>query len=241
MIAFPEIELEDVTVDYLALGWGGGRARSKIPAAAAWGAAPVLDSRGKLKALRAIDGISLRASAGDSVGLIGRNGSGKTTLLKVLGGLLPPTSGKVTMIGSRSSLISMQAGLSNHLSGRENIVLRGLLMGLNRAAINLEVDAIIDFTELGEFIDFPLHSYSAGMRFRLAFAVVTAFPADVVLLDEWIATGDKTFKLKVEQRLRSFLDTAGVLFFASHSEELVDSICNRKIFLERGKIVEEGW
>ena len=234
MIVFPEVELRNVNVDYPILGRADS-SESLEQGADRWGA--VAHQRGQRVVLRALDNIGLRVSAGDSVGLIGRNGAGKTTLLKVLAGLLPVSSGVVDITGSRSSLISMQAGFTNELSGRENIYLRAMIMGLSRGEIDREISSIVEFTELGSFIDMPLYSYSAGMRFRLAFAVVTAFPADIVILDEWIATGDSHFKAKVERRLKRYLSQAGILFFASHSETLIASLCNKTITLERGRVV----
>lgn len=234
MIVFPEVELSEVNVDYPILGRAGS-SEALEEGADGWGA--VAHQRGHGVVLRALENINLRVSAGDSVGLIGRNGAGKTTLLKVLAGLLPVSSGVVDITGSRSSLISMQAGFTNELSGRENIYLRAMIMGYSRREVDQEIGSIVEFTELGSFIEMPLYSYSAGMRFRLAFAIVTAFPADVVILDEWIATGDAHFKTKVENRLKGYLSQAGILFFASHSQALISSLCNKTITLERGRVV----
>jgi lipopolysaccharide transport system ATP-binding protein len=159
-------------------------------------------------------------------------------LLKVLAGIYPPTSGSLEISGSVGSFVDIAAGVDGDLSGYENIYVRGLMMGHSRAQIDREVDAIIDFSGLGEFIYMPIRTYSSGMWARLAFSTATAFRSDIVLLDEWLSVGDEVFQKTAQERLASVVDGAAILVLASQSLDLLKSQCDQIIVLEHGCITD---
>lgn len=194
----------------------------------------------KVVRIRALDGVSITLRDGDRLGLLGRNGAGKTTLLKTMAAILPPTEGKVRVEGRISPLISMMLGLDSEASGYDNIRIRGRLMGYSDAEIDEAIPDIADFTELNHYLDLPLKTYSSGMRMRLTFAASTAFRPEVLLLDEWLGTGDIEFRDKAARRLRSVIDQAGVFVFASHSRDLHERVSNKGAVLENGKLLFVG-
>lgn len=190
--------------------------------------------------VRALDGISVRLDVGDRVGLIGHNGSGKSTLLKLLGGIYHPTSGTVSRSGVIGSLLDISLGMSPDATGRENIYLRGALQGMSRAEITRLIPGIIEFSELGDFIELPMRTYSSGMLLRLAFSVSTVLSPDILLMDEWLAVGDEAFQAKAEERLHSVVSRTSILVIASHSAALIRNQCNRVLFLEHGRLIADG-
>lgn len=196
-------------------------------------------SAGDRVAVRALDNLNFEIKAGDRVGLVGHNGSGKTTLLRVLAGAYEPVSGALEVRGRIASLLDISLGMDHDATGYENIFLRGIMMGLTPREIRQKTDEIADFTELGEYLDMPVRTYSSGMQLRLAFAVSTSVEADVLIMDEWLSVGDADFNLKASQRLARIVEKAAILVIASHSPELVAKVCNRAFRLEHGKIVEE--
>lgn len=187
--------------------------------------------------VRALDEISFDFTEGDRVGLIGHNGSGKSTLLRVLSGAYKPLSGEVEVLGKVGSMISITLGMDFEASGYENILLRGTLMGFRRSEIEEITRDVVEFADLGDYIDMPMRTYSSGMAMRLAFALATAGTADIVLMDEWLSAGDATFTEKANQRLLQKISKAKVLVLASHNEELVKRHCNKILRLERGRII----
>src|SRR5712691_7245388 len=190
--------------------------------------------------VQALRDISLRLKAGDRLGLVGPNGSGKTTLLRVLAGIYEPVLGRVEIAGRVTSLFDLFLGMDPEATGMENILIRGLILGMTRAQIKSKRDAIVEFTELGQFLEMPVRTYSAGMVLRLAFAVSTSVQPEILLMDEWIAVGDASFSRKAEERARTLLGEAGIIVLASHSLPLIEHTCNRVIWLERGTIRAEG-
>jgi ABC-2 type transport system ATP-binding protein len=190
--------------------------------------------------VRALDGVSFNIEHGDRVGLIGRNGAGKTTLLRVMAGIYEPPSGTVAVEGRVAPLFDIGMGMDPESSGYENILLRGLFLGLRKAEIRAKVDEIADFTELGEFLEMPLRTYSAGMFARLAFAISTSIDPEILLLDEGIGAGDEAFLEKAKHRLDALINRARILVLASHTEELLRKLCNRAILMENGKVVATG-
>lgn len=185
----------------------------------------------------ALSNINLSITDGDRIGLIGKNGSGKTTLLKLLAGILTPTSGTVTLSGQVSSLLSIQAGFNPNATGYENIFLRGYIMGWTKKRIKLIKDEIIDFCELGENIYRPYHSYSSGMKMRLAFAMATTTVPDILLMDEWIGVADETFRAKANERIKHIVDKTGILVIASHNKSIIEQYTNKVVTLNNGKVV----
>jgi ABC-2 type transport system ATP-binding protein len=190
--------------------------------------------------IRALDGVSIEIEHGDRVGLIGRNGAGKTTLLRVMAGIYEPPSGTVEIEGRVAPLFDIGMGMDPESSGYENILLRGLYLGLRKAEIRAKVDEIADFTELGEFLEMPLRTYSAGMFARLAFAISTSIDPEILLLDEGIGAGDDVFLEKAKRRLDALINRARILVLASHSDELVRKLCNQAILMENGRVVTSG-
>jgi lipopolysaccharide transport system ATP-binding protein len=232
-----EIIAKDLVVEYPIFEWGDRSIRSSIVNSATGGR---LLSRGdKTIAVRALDCIDLNVRAGDRVGLVGHNGSGKSTLLKVLAGAIQPSSGELFVGGKIASMLSISVGLDGEATGYENIYIRGAIMGLKRSEIDSTVDDICSFADLGDYINLPIRTYSCGMWMRLAFAISTSMPADIILMDEWLSAGDSAFSVKANQRIQSLVDNAKILIIASHSPDLIRRSCNRILRLEHGRIVSE--
>jgi len=193
----------------------------------------------KHASVRALDGLSFSIEHGERVGLIGHNGSGKTTLLRVLSGVYAPVRGALSIKGRIASLLDVSMGLDPDATGFENIFLRGIMDGLKPGVIRDRIDEIADFTELGEYLNLPVRTYSSGMMLRLAFAISTSVEADILIMDEWLSVGDADFSAKAAQRLDRLVDKAGILVIASHDKNLIDRICTRRLRLEHGQIVAD--
>ncbi|MGM0588331.1 MAG: ABC transporter ATP-binding protein [Bacteroidota bacterium] len=184
----------------------------------------------------ALKDINFELRKGEVLGIIGANGSGKSTLLRVLTGIFPPDKGKIVMNGTVGGIIALGAGMHPHMTGRENIYLNGTIMGMTREEIDEKFDDIVDFAEIGDFLDAPLSTYSSGMKVRLGFAVAIQFDPNILLIDEVLAVGDTGFKKKSMNRISSILDTKSVIFI-SHDMSMVSKICNRLIVLSNGRII----
>jgi lipopolysaccharide transport system ATP-binding protein len=191
------------------------------------------------KSVKALDNINFYLKEGSRLGLIGHNGSGKTTLLRVLSGIYAPTSGKLISQGRIASLLDVSMGLDPDATGFENIYLRGLLEGLKQKNIKNKIDDIAEFSELGDFLNFPVRTYSSGMMLRLAFAISTSIDAEILIMDEWLSVGDVSFNVKASERLNALVKKASILVIASHDEDLINKICNRVIRLEHGHLVSD--
>lgn len=188
----------------------------------------------------ALKNISLSLAAGDRMGIVGHNGAGKTTLLKVLAGVYEPDTGIVDVRGRISSMIDVQLGLNHDLTGRENILTMGRMRGFMAKEVLAKMPEIIDFSELGSFIDLPMKTYSAGMITRLIFAVATSLDPDILLLDEWISAGDAGFQEKAQQRMSDILSRSRAMVLASHNFSLIRSVCNKLLVLDSGSQVYFG-
>jgi ABC-type polysaccharide/polyol phosphate transport system ATPase subunit len=188
----------------------------------------------------AVKHLSLEVPEGQMLGIIGANGSGKSTLLKIISGIYRPTAGTVHVFGKLAPLIELGAGFHHELTGRENILLSGLLMGHSREQMKEREQRIIDFAEIGDFIDAPIKQYSSGMHTRLAFAVATEVDPDILILDEVLAVGDIGFQKKCFERISMFRRAGKTILFVSHSMEQVVENCDRAILLERGSIIADG-
>lgn len=188
----------------------------------------------------AVSGVSFTIPKGQMVGIIGRNGSGKSTLLKIIAGVYRPTAGRLHVEGSIAPLIELGAGMHTELTGRENILLNGLLMGYSKRQMLAREASIIDFAEIGDFIDVPVKQYSSGMYMRLAFSVATEVDPDILVIDEILAVGDLSFRLKCAERLKRFREAGKTILFVSHSMDEVRKECDRAIFLDRGRILFDG-
>jgi lipopolysaccharide transport system ATP-binding protein len=228
------IEFENVCVDF-AIYNANGRSLKKRLMQVATGGQIGADKEGRV-VVRALEGLTFSLRDGDRVGLLGHNGAGKSTLLRLLGGVYEPSLGTAKIDGEIGSLIDISLGTDPEATGRENIYMRGALLGMSRAQIKQEIDAIIDFSELGDFVDMPLRTYSTGMHLRLAFAVSTIVRPEILLMDEWLSVGDEGFKRKAEERMTELVASTHILVLASHSRDLILHTCNRVIWLEHGKI-----
>ncbi|MEM1375775.1 MAG: ATP-binding cassette domain-containing protein [Pseudomonadota bacterium] len=195
---------------------------------------------GKRKELVAVDNVSFRLEPGDSLGLIGHNGSGKTTLLRILAGILQPTTGNVSHAGKLGNALNTNIGFRNEISGRANIRLKALIAGQKRKAIPDIIDDVEDFAELGAFLDMPLHTYSAGMRARLAFGIATAFQYDILVLDEWLGAGDKRMHEKAAKRMQEFVGQSSITVIATHIASLLERTCNKAFVIDRGTLIFSG-
>ena len=189
--------------------------------------------------VRALDNVSFDLREGDRVGLVGHNGSGKTTLLRAIAGIYEPSEGSLETRGRIASMLSVSVGMEMEATGYENIFMRGTIMGLTRREIANKVDEICEFSELGEYLDMPMRTYSSGMSMRLAFAISTSTNADILLMDEWLSVGDASFAEKAQKRLTDMVGRAKILVLASHNLELVKSNCTRIIYLEHGRVARE--
>ena len=188
----------------------------------------------------ALKDISFTVEKGDRVGVLGFNGAGKSTLLKVIAGVLKPTEGSVKVSGVIAPMLELGAGFDLNYSGKENIFLYGATMGYSRKFIEEKYDEIVEFSELGEFINVPVKNYSSGMRARLGFAIATAVEPEILILDEVLSVGDAKFRKKSEAKIRSMFDKGITVLFVSHSVEQVMNICNKAIILDHGKLIAQG-
>lgn len=188
----------------------------------------------------ALRDVSFSLDRGDRLALIGSNGAGKTTLLRVMAGIYEPFAGTVQIHGRISPMFDIGLGIDNDLSGYDNIRIRGLLLGLSSKEIERLLPHIVDFTELGDYLDMPVRTYSSGMVLRLTFAVATCYQPEVLLMDEWILAGDAHFLTKARERINSFVEKASVLVLASHNLEVCRRWCNKAIWMDRGSVKAFG-
>jgi ABC-2 type transport system ATP-binding protein len=199
-----------------------------------------IDSQTKVPIIEALRDVSLHLEHGARVGLVGHNGAGKSTLLRLLSGIYEPTRGTAQINGRVAPVFDLGVGMDPEVSGLENIVVRGLFLGMTRKQMEARVDDIADFTELGDFLRMPLRTYSTGMRVRLALGVVTSIDPEILLLDEGIGAVDAAFLEKSKKRLSELVERAGLLVFASHSDEFLRDLCDTAIWMEHGSIRQQG-
>ncbi len=188
----------------------------------------------------ALKNISLKIFSGESVGIIGSNGSGKTTLMEIISGITYPSSGIVEISKKVASLIELDAGFHPELTGRQNIVLNGMLVGMSKKEVDEKMSKIVKFAEIGKFIDSPFYTYSQGMKLRLGFSIVVHTDADIYLLDENVSVGDEKFRKKCLQKIDEFRKSGKTMIFVSHDLGFLKSICSKIVWLSEGKLVKEG-
>ncbi|WP_245837432.1 ABC transporter ATP-binding protein [Methanobacterium bryantii] len=188
----------------------------------------------------ALKSISFEVKKGDRVGIIGLNGAGKSTLLKIISGVMKPTEGSVKIKGKIVPLLELGAGFDSNYTGRENIFLNGAMLGYTKEFLEEKFDEIVEFSEIGKFIDVPLKNYSSGMRARLGFSIATLMEPEILILDEVLSVGDAKFKKKSEKRIMSLFDKGVTVLFVSHSIHQVKRLCNKAIWLEKGKLIMQG-
>jgi ABC-type polysaccharide/polyol phosphate transport system ATPase subunit len=231
------LRLSDVTVDF-PLYHASARSIRRTSLRGALGRR--IDAHGWQASVRALDNVSLDLTDGDRLALIGANGAGKTTLLRTMAGVYEPCRGRVLRSGQLATLLSFGMGINVDATGRENIALLGMYLGIPTAQMRALFDEIVDWTELGAFIEAPLRTYSAGMIVRLAFAVSTAVPPDILLMDEWLGLSDADFQMKAYERMAKFVGGSAILVLASHSAPMLENWCNSAVRLESGRVVAQG-
>lgn len=229
------ISLKDVAVNFPIYGAGSASLKKTLAASVTGGR---FGKETGVNVVQALSGINLELKSGDRLGLIGHNGAGKSTLLRTLAGVYEPSSGGFVREGSVASLIDPSLGIEPDATGIENIMLRGLVMGMSRKQLETLTPDICEFSGLGQYVNMPVRTYSTGMMMRLAFSISTSVQADILLMDEWLSVGDEDFKYKAEQRMKDVVSKSGILVLASHSHSLIERECNRVIHLEHGRIVE---
>ena len=188
----------------------------------------------------ALDGVTFAAHAGEIIGVLGRNGSGKSTLLRTISGIYHPDVGAVKTNGKVSALLQLGTGFNTYLYGRDNIILGGLTFGLSMDQIRECIGEIIEFAEVGDFIDVPMRYYSSGMMSRLSFAIVVAMEPDILLIDETLSVGDLSFQKKSKKAMNRLIERASCQLIVSHDTSTIQNICNRAILIEKGRIIADG-
>lgn len=231
------ILLENVSLSYPVFGANGRSFKTGLVKMATGGTVGKTHHQLWIEALK---NINLHLQSGDRLGLIGHNGAGKTTLLKVLAEIYEPTTGSISIQGRSSCLFDMMMGMDNESTGYENIVLRGLLLGLSRTSIKNLIPDIEAFAALGEFMKMPIKTYSSGMRIRLAFAIITSLPSDILLLDEVMNVGDVRFMEKAKVRMKNLIHKADILVLSTHDPLIMKEFCNKALWLEHGTIKAIG-
>jgi ABC-type polysaccharide/polyol phosphate transport system ATPase subunit len=194
----------------------------------------------RFREFKALDNVDLRVYEGEILGIIGRNGAGKSTLLKVISRVLIPSAGRVQIRGHVSPLLELGAGFHPELTGRENVYLNGTLLGHTRREIEERLPDIIEFAELGSFIDSPLRTYSSGMAARLGFSVATTWQPEILILDEILAVGDEAFRLKCQQRMEKYRIQGTTTLLVTHDSNTVEKLCSRAAWLDHGQIKAIG-
>ena len=231
------IEVDNLSVLF-PLYHAGSRSLKKMVVAAASGR--LAKDQQQRVVVRALSDINMRLESGDRLGLVGSNGAGKTTLLRVLAGVYEPVLGQLRVKGSLNALLDPNLGMNMELTGRENILLRGLYSGLPRPALARLEEDVADFAELSDFLDLPVRIYSAGMVVRLGFALATAIKPQILLMDEWFLAGDAAFMDKARHRLEEMVRGADILVLSSHQTDIVRSWCTRVLWLDQGKVIADG-
>ncbi|HLR96039.1 MAG TPA: ABC transporter ATP-binding protein [Jiangellaceae bacterium] len=237
-VGTPSVIVDDVHVKYRVFG---GRKKS---VATDTGKIRAFFNRsrrhvGAISEVHAVRGVSFVAHHGESIGIVGMNGAGKSTLLRAVAGLMPVSSGDVYVSGS-SALLGVNAALIKSLTGERNIMIGGLALGLTKAEVQERYDEIVEFAGLQDFVHLPMKAYSSGMAARLRFAISTAAVPDILMIDEALATGDASFRARSQKRIEQIRERAGTVFLVSHSIRAVRNMCDRAIWLDQGKVVDDG-
>jgi len=193
-----------------------------------------------VREVEAIKHVSFEVGSGTAMGIIGSNGAGKSTLMRAMAGILPPTSGSIEVWGRASTLLALGVGFNHNLSGRENIILGGLAAGLSRREVEERAVEVAEWTELGDFIDMPMRTYSSGMSARVGFSVAVHMKPDILMIDEALSTGDAHFREKANAKMAELRDSARAMFLVSHGLGSIKEMCNEAIWLDRGKLMLRG-
>lgn len=231
------VTFENVCVDFPIYNARSRSLKNAVMQAATGGR---VDFGAKETIIHSLHNVSFSLQPGDRVGLIGHNGAGKSTLLRTLGRVYEPTSGKAIIEGEVGSLVDISLGINKEATGRENIYIRGALLGLSSKQIQENFDEIVEFSELGDFIDMPVRTYSSGMHLRLAFSVATIIRPEILLMDEWLSVGDASFNKKAKRRMTDLVASSEILVIATHSRKLIQDTCNRVLWFEHGQLKMDG-
>jgi ABC-type polysaccharide/polyol phosphate transport system ATPase subunit len=228
------LRLRDVSVEF-PIYQGSSRSLKKVLLASSSRGNLAKDAGDRIN-VRALSGVSFDIGDGERFALLGANGAGKTTLLKVMAGVFEPTQGRFISSGRVSSLLDTSVGLNGDATGYENIILRGMYMGIHPGEMRGHAAAIAEFTELGDYLDMPVRTYSSGMMIRLAFSISTYTPPDILIMDEWLTAGDAQFLAKAQRRIAEYVDRSSILVLASHSMQLLEQWCTRGVLLHQGRV-----
>lgn len=231
------IELENMCLAYPVYGTNSRSLKTSVLNIATGGH---LNKEERTVTVEALKDINLKLTAGDRLGLVGHNGAGKTTLLKVLAQIYGPTRGSVKITGKTNCIFDIMVGIDAGLTGYENIMLRGLILGLSKRDVEKIIPEVENFAELGEFIKMPLKSYSAGMLLRLAFGIATSIRSEILLVDEVMNVGDARFMEKAKARVTSLIHQSEIMVLSTHDHALIKEFCNKAIWLEKGQIKAFG-
>lgn len=232
----PSIILENCSLELPIYGTINRSLKGQVMATATGGRIAAASKH--VTVVQALKDINLEIRPGDRVGLLGHNGAGKTSFLRMLAGIYEPTKGRLQIEGKVSSFINLGLGLDMEATGAENILLCGLMFGMEFEEIQRLTPAIGDFSGLGDFLQMPVRTYSSGMLMRLVFSIVTSVHAEILLMDEWLSVGDADFVVHAEARLKQVVDRASILVIASHNERVIKDLCNVVVRLEHGEIIE---
>src|SRR3979411_953694 len=236
----PSIVAENLTIDIPVLSMRARSLRTIAVAKARAIGGKIVNDGSHISVVRALDQISFTLGRGDRLGLVGPNGAGKSTLIRVLADIYAPSAGKVERQGTLIPMFDIGIGFDHEATGYENIMLRGMMMGLTRREIAERTEEIATFSELGEYLDLPLRTYSAGMTLRLMFSIATSVAGDIILMDEWISVGDESFQIKAQKRMLEVTGKAGILVIASHDPNTLLQHCTLGMRLEKGRVVDFG-
>ncbi len=231
------IQTHDACVDFPIFD-AKSRSMKKAFLGAAGGA--VARNSSNVVVVEALRDINISLADGDRVGLVGHNGAGKSTLLRLLSGIYEPTRGRADVRGRVAPVFDLGVGMDPEISGYENIIIRGLFLGMTRKQMVAKMDEIADFTELGDYLSMPMRTYSTGMRVRVAMGVVTSIEPEILLLDEGIGAVDAEFMKKARSRLQALVERAGILVFASHSDEFLVQLCSSAMWIDHGTVRQRG-
>jgi ABC-type polysaccharide/polyol phosphate transport system ATPase subunit len=230
----PAIEFRNVSHAFRVYSEG------RIASLKEWMILTLLRRRGAARFFTALEDVSFSVDQGTALGVIGHNGAGKSTLLRIAAGILQPRAGAAVVRGRVAPVIELGIGFEQELTGRENIVFNGALLGRSFHEMNARIDEIVEFSELGEFIDHPIRTYSTGMVARLAFSVATTVDARILLLDEVLSVGDERFQRKCSERMSEFRENGVTILFVSHSLVAVEELCDEVLWIENGRVREHG-
>jgi lipopolysaccharide transport system ATP-binding protein len=230
-----KIVAEDIYVEFPIYGVTNRSLKNAVLRAATGGL--IARDSAERVVVQALSGLSFELKEGDRMGVVGHNGSGKTTLLRALSGSYEPARGRLRVEGRVASMLNVWLGMEQEATGLENIMMRGVIMGLRPAEIDRLTDEICEFAELGDYIHMPLRTYSSGMAMRLAFSISTSVSADILIMDEWLSAGDASFTEKAQSRMSAIVSKAKILVLASHDDKLIRKNCNRLMHLNHGQMV----